>query len=197
MRPEQQDLCDWRQEMSDIAFEDKVVEYIAGLSDSDVDACIDNVSTSNYYEDLIGGRYKMYRASIAHSAYAAKASDSTIPGRFDFCSTYQEYLGVAVEEEAENRKRLQGALETANQLVLLARSGMEDGAFDQPTLTKIKTRLVALQSYYPEAHEMIYGTRQSFFDPNAQDWWYVLFHSSQKSQVINLLTEKGTRLREF
>ncbi|KAK3326661.1 hypothetical protein B0H66DRAFT_617781 [Apodospora peruviana] len=131
LSPEQLVLCVRLWELSDREFGSRLSEYMETLTDSDVDACIDDLSTSNY-EDLIGGRYR------------SKATNLTIPKRFDYCSTYQEYIGAAVEE-LDNRRRLHQALERAYKLVLLTRKTKEDRALDSATLTKLKTRLVALQ----------------------------------------------------
>ena len=170
--PRQRGLCDSLQELSDVSFESKVSDIVNSLNDQGLDSLLNHVSTTEYYESLLHNCHIMYRSSLDQSAIIVKAASLTIPSRFDFCTTYQEYVGVAIEEELQNRNRLRWALEHADRLVSLVQAAMKDGALDATTLSNLKARLTALHTHFPDAYEAIHGTRQGLFDPDAKTWWY-------------------------
>ncbi|KAI9149936.1 Leptomycin B resistance protein pmd1 [Paramyrothecium foliicola] len=164
------DLSDWLMEASDYGFEIKLSEYVDSLSDNDVDACLTNLSTSEYYDKLVDGDHRMYRVSVEHSALAARAQNLQIPRRFE-CGDYQTYLGAAVEEELGNRNMLKATFKRAKNLVSSIKSAMEDGSLDVETVARLKIKLEGLQAYYPDAYEAIHGNRQDLFEPDSQQWW--------------------------
>ncbi|RYP03651.1 hypothetical protein DL765_010436 [Monosporascus sp. GIB2] len=123
-------------ESPEVAFERELSEYIDSMRDSEVDASLEDVSTSDYYNRLIDGCHRMYRASIAHSKIATRADNLQIPERFDYYKdkAYQEYVEATVEEELDNRKYLKLALERANLLLSSIKTAMQYQSLDETTL---------------------------------------------------------------
>ncbi|KAH6617342.1 hypothetical protein F5144DRAFT_596382 [Chaetomium tenue] len=167
-------LSDWFEELSDVAFDIKLSEYIDSLSVEDINLSINDVKAAQHYESLIDGFHRMYRASTTHCTLAQKAGNLTIPQRFDYCEgNYQEYVAVVLEEDQTNRKRLKIALNCADQLLSAIRTAMVDESLDDTNLARLKTKLTALQLDYPEAYQTVYGGPQrDLFDPGADRWWY-------------------------
>jgi hypothetical protein len=159
---------------SDVAFDIGLSEYINTLSVEDINLSINDEATAQYYERLIDGYHRMYRASTAHCILVQKAHNMTIPPRFDYCGdNYQEYVATVVEEHHTNRKRLKTALDRAGQLLSAIRTAMADESLDHATLARLKLKLIALQVDYPEAYQTVHGgSQRDLFDPGADQWWY-------------------------
>ena len=168
-------LSDCLVERTDLAFDIELSEYINSLSVEDINLSINDEATAQYYENLIDGYHRVYRASAGHCTLVQRPNNTNIPPRFDYCDSYQGYVATVFEEHQTNRKRLKAAMNRAGQLLSAIRTAMVDESLDDATLARLKLKLTALQVNYPEAYQTVHGgSQRDLFDPSAEKWWYEL-----------------------
>ncbi|KAJ6440774.1 key lime pathogenicity protein [Purpureocillium lavendulum] len=168
---EEQGHVDMIAELSDRGFDAHVAAYVASLSHADQLGRIMDPRPSTHYADLLMICTMRYRAAVAHAATATKVEKLDIPEQYDFCETYQAYVEQTVVRELETRRQTAAALRRAWSLRDSIRVAMDDGSLSDACLAVLKTKLAALQDFYPEAHVAAFETSRSLFDPNAERWW--------------------------
>ncbi|KAL2201939.1 hypothetical protein CC79DRAFT_1338617 [Sarocladium strictum] len=183
---EEQEHVDWIAELSDHGFNAHVAEYVGTLSHADQLSRIMDPRPSCHYSDLFIVCLKRYRAAVAHVTLVSRTDTLDIPERYDYCKTYQDYVGQTVVEELETRHELAAALRRASSLLDSIRIAVDDGSVSNTCLSIMKTKLAALQEHYSEAHSALLNSSRDLFDPTSERWWESRPASAEVTEEPNL-----------
>ncbi|KAH7010328.1 hypothetical protein EDB80DRAFT_839617 [Ilyonectria destructans] len=183
---EEQGHVDMITDLSDHGFDAYIAEYVQTLSQADQLSCIMNPRPSCHYSNLFVVCLKRYRAAIAHATLALRVDNLDIPERYNYCKTYQDYVGQTTVEEIETRQEIAAALRRASSFLDSIRIAVDGGSVSNMCLSTLKTKLAALQEHYPEAHSVLLNSPRDLFDPTSERWWEYRPASAEATEEATL-----------
>jgi hypothetical protein len=157
-----------------VFFSRRCEEYVQGQNREQTMSFLTDTKTSDFYPLLVDVAIKLAVAAAAHRAVAEKLTELTIPEAYEWCETYQNYVGWLNIYEREKFAHIKYILGTAQRFLSAVKSVVEDETLDDTVLIILQSKVSALNEHYRDATLGFSGesfAHQHLFDPTRKDWW--------------------------
>lgn len=153
------------------AFEDRLDDYMKELSDDQVLESVHSSHSRLFYKQILHLRLAVFRAANSESNYATNQPDATIPERYNYCTTHQDYLRQLIWDVEEGRRKVKAVVDNSRSLRDTIKLAAENDALDEKTLTQLKLKMEALQENFRSACLVLGEPAQDLIGQRPAQWW--------------------------